>query len=181
MSEAPLLSVRDLVVDFHGQDGTVRAVDGIDVDVHRGETLGVVGESGSGKTVTMLAALGLLPAPPHCTVTGSVLLAGRDLLAMGRRELRSVRGREIGMVFQDPMTSLHPSLRVIDQVAEALLVHDTRLSDRTARTRALELLERVGIPHAARRTRDYPHQWSGGMRQRAMIAIAIANLSLIHI
>lgn len=95
MSEAPLLSIRDLVVDFHGQDGTVRAVDGIDVDVHRGETLGVVGESGSGKTVTMLAALGLLPTPPHCTVTGSVLLAGRDLLTMGRRELRSVRGARL--------------------------------------------------------------------------------------
>jgi peptide/nickel transport system ATP-binding protein len=175
VARTPLLSVRDLVVDFSTSQGRLRALDGVDLEVHPGETLGLVGESGSGKTVSMLAALGLLPPPPACTVTGQVLLDGRDLLAMDRRELRSLRGREIGMVFQDPMTSLHPSLRVVDQVAEALLVHDRRLSDRQARERALELLERVGIAHAGRRIRDYPHQWSGGMRQRAMIAIAIAN------
>jgi peptide/nickel transport system ATP-binding protein len=110
-----------------------------------------------------------------CTVRGSVLLGGRDLLRMGRRELQAVRGREIGMVFQDPMTSLHPSLRVVDQVAEALLVHDTRLSARQAGTRALDLLEQVGVPHVGRRLRDYPHQWSGGMRQRGMVAMAVAN------
>jgi peptide/nickel transport system ATP-binding protein len=170
-----VLRVRELVVDFHTRSGAVRAVDGVDLEVDAGTTLGVVGESGSGKTVTMLAALGLLPPPPYCTVRGQVLLDGRDMLAMDRRELRAVRGRQIGMVFQDPMTSLHPSLRVVDQVAEALLVHDSRLSEAQARRRALELLERVGIAHAGRRVRDYPHHWSGGMRQRAMIAIAIAN------
>jgi peptide/nickel transport system ATP-binding protein len=175
MGAPPLLSVRDLVVDFHTRQGLVRAVDGVSVDVAPGETLGVVGESGSGKTVTMLAALGLLPPKPYCTVRGQVLFEGRDLLAMSRHELRTVRGREVGMVFQDPMTSLHPSLRVVDQVAEALLVHDRRLTGRAARGRALELLERVGIAHVGQRSRDYPHQWSGGMRQRAMIAMAIAN------
>ncbi len=171
----PLLSVRDLVVEFHARSGVVRAVDGIDLDVHPGETLGVVGESGSGKTVSMLAAVGLLPAAPYCTVRGQVLLNGRDLLTLSTRDLRALRGREIGMIFQDPMTSLHPSFRVVDQVAEALLVHDSALADRQARTRALELLERVGVARPDRRVRDYPHQWSGGMRQRAMIAIAIAN------
>ena len=175
VSATPLLSVRDLVVDFHRKTGVDRAVDGVNLEVGAGETLGVVGESGSGKTVTMLAALGLLPPPPYCTVSGEVLLGGRDLLTMGRRQLRAVRGREIGMVFQDPMTSLHPSLRVVDQVAETLLVHDRRLSGQQARSRAVELLELVGVPHPERRVRDYPHQWSGGMRQRAMIAMAIAN------
>ena len=136
MTKPALLSVRDLVVEFRLPTGVVRAVDGVDLDVHAGQTLGVVGESGSGKTVTMLAALGLLPPPPHCTVTGSVLLDGRDVLTMRRSELRAVRGREIGMVFQDPMTSLHPSLRVVDQVAEALLVHKSELSRSQARTAA---------------------------------------------
>ncbi len=131
MSADLLLRVRDLVVEFRTEAGVVRTVDWVDLEVGAGETLGVVGESGSGKTVTMLAAMGLLP-PPYCTVTGQVLLDGRDLLTMDARELRAVRGREIGMVFQDPMTSLHPSTR-------------------------------------------HPHQWSGGMRQRAMIAMAIAN------
>ncbi|MBW3640840.1 MAG: ABC transporter ATP-binding protein [Actinobacteria bacterium] len=171
----PLLSVRGLVVEFRPRGGVVRAVDGVDLEVATGETLGVVGESGSGKTVTMLATLGLLPPPPYCTVTGEVLLSGRNVLAMSRRELRDIRGREVGMVFQDPMTSLHPSLRVVDQVAEAILVHDRRLSRAQARTRALEQLERVGVAHPARRLRDYPHQWSGGMRQRAMLAMAISN------
>jgi peptide/nickel transport system ATP-binding protein len=171
----PLLQVRDLVVDFHRREGDVRAVDGVDLDLAPGETLGLVGESGSGKTVTVLAVLGLLPPPPSCTVTGRALLDGRDLLRLDRRQLRAVRGREIGMVFQDPMTSLHPSLRVVDQVAEALLVHDRRLPPAAATRRALELLEQVGVPHPGRRVHDYPHQWSGGMRQRAMIAMAVAN------
>jgi len=118
----PVLRIRDLVVTFHTRGGDVRAVGGVDLDVDTGQTLGLVGESGSGKTVTMLAALGLLPAPPACTVTGQVLLDGRDVLMMGRKELRAVRGAAIGMVFQDPMTSLHPSMRVVDQVAEALPV-----------------------------------------------------------
>ena len=128
---APLLQIRGLVVEFAGRDGVVRAVDGVDLDLRPGETVGLVGESGSGKTVTVLAALGLLPPPPACTVRGEVLLDGRDLLRLDRRRLRQVRGREIGMVFQDPMTSLHPSFRVVDQVAEALLVHDRGLARRT--------------------------------------------------
>jgi peptide/nickel transport system ATP-binding protein len=175
MTRKPLLQIRDLVVDFSGRHGDLRAVDGVDLDVHAGETVGIVGESGSGKTVTVLAALGLLPPPPACKVRGQALLDGRDLLAMDRRQLRDIRGRAVGMVFQDPMTSLHPSFRVVDQVAEALLVHDRRLSNRAARSRAVDLLERVGVPHPSRRLNDYPHQWSGGMRQRAMIAMAIAN------
>jgi peptide/nickel transport system ATP-binding protein len=169
----PLLEVRDLRVQFHGRGATTTAVDGLDVDVHTGETVALVGESGSGKTVTMLAALGLLPQ--GCTITGQVLYDGQDLLRMPRSVLRSLRGREIGTVFQDPLTSLHPSLRVVDQVAEALLVHSAGLAHRDARVRACALLERVGIAHPDRRTREYPHQWSGGMRQRAMIAMAIAN------
>jgi peptide/nickel transport system ATP-binding protein len=175
MTASPLLSVRDLVVDFSTPEGPVRAVDGVDLEVWPGETVGVVGESGSGKTVTVLAAVGLLPPPPRCRVSGRVLFAGRDMRTMDRRELRALRGREIGMVFQDPMTSLHPSFRVVDQIAEALRVHDRRLAAAQARRRAVDLLEQVGVPHPARRTRDYPHQWSGGMRQRAMIAMAVAN------
>ncbi|SNR81961.1 dipeptide ABC transporter ATP-binding protein [Blastococcus mobilis] len=175
MTGPPLLSVRDLVVDFATPEGPVRAVEGVDLDVGAGETVGLVGESGSGKTVTVLAAVGLLPPPPRCTVSGRVLFAGRDVRRMDRRELRSLRGREIGMVFQDPLTSLHPSFRVVDQVAEALRVHDPRLPGAGARRRAVELLEQVGVPHPGRRLGDYPHQWSGGMRQRAMIAMAIAN------
>ncbi len=171
----PVLAVRDLVVEFRSHSGVVRAVDGVDLQVSAGRTLGLVGESGSGKTVTVLAALGLLPTGPACRVSGSALLDGRDLLRMTRRELREIRGRDVGMVFQDPMTSLHPSMRVVDQVAEALLVHDVGLARRVARNRAVELLERVGISHPERRISDYPHQWSGGMRQRAMIAMAIAN------
>ena len=171
----PLLSVRDLVVEFHGRSGAFRAVDGVDLDVHPGETLGLVGESGSGKTVTVLAALGLLPKPPRCTVRGRAVLSGRDLLTLSPRALREVRGREVGVVFQDPMTSLHPSLRVVDQVAEAVAVHCGGRSSTHPRDRAVELLSRVGIAHPERRLRDYPHQWSGGMRQRAMIAMAIAN------
>jgi peptide/nickel transport system ATP-binding protein len=175
VTSRPVLSVRDLVVAFRVHGRTSAVVRGVDLDVHPGETLGLVGESGSGKTVTVLAAMGLLPPPPACTVRGTVLLHGRDLLHLNRRALRSVRGREVGMVFQDPMTSLHPSFRVVDQVAEALLVHDRGLAPDTATRRAIDLLERVGVPHPGRRAGDYPHQWSGGMRQRAMIAMAIAN------
>jgi peptide/nickel transport system ATP-binding protein len=147
MTEPPLLSVRDLVVEFATPEGMVRAVDGLDLDVRAGETVGMVGESGSGKTVTMLAAVGLLPSAPRCRVSGHVAFAGRDLQAMDRGELRALRGREIGMVFQDPMTSLHPSFRIVDQVAEAMRVHDPRLSAARARHRAVDLLERVGVPH----------------------------------
>lgn len=169
----PLLEIRDLVVEFGRPGGVVRAVDGVDLDVHPGETLGIVGRSGAGKTVAILAALRLLPSTAR--VRGYAAFDGQDLLTMPMKQLRQLRGREIGMVFQDPMTSLHPSFPIVAQVAEAMLVHEPRLSRATARDRAMELLERVGVPQPARRGADYPHQWSGGMRQRAMIAMAIAN------
>lgn len=174
MSE-PVLSIRDLTVQFHTRAGTVHAVTGVSLDVQPGEVVGVVGESGCGKTVTLLAGLRLLPEPPARIVGGEALLRGRDLLRMSRRELRRVRGRDIGIVFQDPSTSLHPAMRVGTQIAEAMRVHDRGLSARAAGARAVELLELVGVPRAAARARDYPHQWSGGMRQRAVIAAAIAN------
>ncbi|HKH50648.1 MAG TPA: ATP-binding cassette domain-containing protein, partial [Mycobacterium sp.] len=159
MTVGALLSIRELVVEFRTRDGAVRAVDGLDLDVDPGETVAVVGESGAGKTVAMLAALGLLPAPPECTVRGQVLFDGRDLLTMGRKQLRQFCGRHIGMVFQDPMTSLHPSLRVVDQVAEALLVHHKGMATTKARDRAVHLLAQAGIPRPDRRVNDYPHQW----------------------
>jgi peptide/nickel transport system ATP-binding protein len=166
----PLLCLRELVVEFPGPHGPVRAVDGLDLDVLPGEVLGVVGRSGAGKTVALLAALRLLP--PSTIVTGTALFDGEDLLRMAPARLRALRGRQIGMVFQDPMTSLHPSYRVVDQVAEAVAVHDPGAR---ARDRALELLHRVGVPRPERRVNDYPHQWSGGMRQRAVIAMAVAH------
>ena len=175
MSGDPVLSIRDLVVRFDVPDGTVHAVEGVSYDVGSGETVGVVGESGCGKSVTVLAALGLLPCPPGRVVGGEVLLEGRDLLRLSPRELRAVRGKQIAMVFQDPMTSLHPAYTVGDQVAEAVRAHDAGRSSRAAWGRAVELLELVGVPDADARARTYPHQWSGGMRQRAMIAMAISH------
>ncbi|HXH58898.1 ABC transporter ATP-binding protein [Iamia sp.] len=171
----PVFQIRGLTVDFVGPSGAERAVDGVDLGVRPGETLGVVGESGAGKSVTVLAALRLLPEPPARVVAGQALLDGTDLLTMPSGELRSVRGRDIGMVFQDPFSSLHPSYRVGDQVAEAIRVHDRTVSRSAARARTAELLDLVGVPHPTRRAREYPHQWSGGMRQRAVIAMAIAN------
>lgn len=170
----PLLSIRDLVVEFGTGRDVVRAVDGIDVDVYPGETVGIVGESGSGKTVAMLAVLGLLPRSAR-VVRGESLLDGQDLLTMRRRALRRIRGSRVGMVFQDPLTSLHPSYRVLDQVAEAIRVHHPELSAAEANERAIDVLDLVGVPEPRRRARQYPHQWSGGMRQRAVIAAAIAN------
>lgn len=170
----PLLSIRDLCAEFTTRDGTTRVLDGVSFDVRAGETLGVVGESGSGKTVTVLAALGLLPSSGH-VVGGEVVFDGADLLRLNRRDLRHTRGRRVGMVFQDPMTSLHPLLRVGPQIAEALHAHDRRLSRKAARARVLQLLALVGVPDAASRYDTYPHQWSRGMRQRAVIAMAVAN------
>ncbi|MPY98667.1 MAG: ATP-binding cassette domain-containing protein [Actinophytocola sp.] len=174
MSDAPLLSVGDLVVEFGTGRDAVRAVDGIDLDVYPGETVGIVGESGSGKTVAMLAVLGLLPRSARI-VRGTAMLDGQDLLRLGRRALRRIRGSRISTVFQDPLTSLHPSYRVLDQVAEAIRAHHPELSAAEADERALDVLDLVGVPEPRRRARQYPHQWSGGMRQRAVIAAAIAN------
>ncbi len=172
---SPVLSIRDLVVRFDTAEGTVHAVEGVSYDAAAGETLGVVGESGCGKSVTVLAALGLLPQPPARVVGGEVLLQGRNVLGLDRKQLSRIRGKEVAMVFQDPMTSLHPAYPVADQVAEAVRAHRPDLGAAAAKDRAVELLDRVGVPGAADRGGRYPHEWSGGMRQRAMIAMAVAH------
>ncbi|HXG77600.1 MAG TPA: ABC transporter ATP-binding protein [Gaiellaceae bacterium] len=174
MSE-PVLSVRDLTVEFATEDGVVHAVTGVSYDLFPGETLGVVGESGSGKSVSVMSMLGLIPQPPGRIVAGEALFKGRDLLKMPKRELRRIRGGEMAMIFQDPMTSLNPVLTIGDQISEALKTHNPGMKDDAARARTIELLELVGVPYAERRYDQYPHEFSGGMRQRAMIAMAIAN------
>ncbi len=171
-----LLEVKDLVVSFPTPDGLVEAVRGVSFAVGAGKTLGVVGESGSGKSVTAQTVIGLTRG---ARVSGSALFEGRDLLKMSRDQLRQVRGSKIGVVFQDPLSSLHPFYKVGWQIEEAIRAHE-KVSRAEARRRAVELLGLVGIPHPARRVDDYPHQFSGGMRQRAMIAIALAlNPSLV--
>lgn len=171
----PVLSVRDLSVEFQTPDGVVHAVDHVSYEVRPGETLAVVGESGCGKTVTALAMLGLVPQPPGRIVSGEVLLEGEDLLVASSRRLRQLRGAEISMIFQDPQSSLNPVLTIGQQIAGVLRAHDRRLSAKAARARSGELLSMVGVPDAAQRLTDHPHQWSGGMCQRAMIAMAMAN------
>ena len=168
----PLLQIEDLRVTFATPDGAVHALRGVDLTVHDGEVLGIVGESGSGKSVMMLAVMGLLPR--RTTIEGSIRFRGDELLGRRERDLRTLRGSKLAMVFQDPMTSLNPVQRVGRQVAEAYRVHNDA-SKRDAAQRATALLDLVGIPDASRRAREYPHEYSGGMRQRAMIAMAIAN------
>jgi glutathione transport system ATP-binding protein len=168
----PLLSVRDLRVSFPSEAGRVDAVRGVSFDVHRGRTLGIVGESGSGKSVTSMAVMGLLPA--YAAVTGEVALGGKDLLALNDKQMSSVRGREIGMIFQDPLSSLTPIFTVGRQIVEALQIHQD-ISTPDAWKRAVELLDLVGIPQPDKRVKAFPHEFSGGMRQRVVIAIAIAN------
>ncbi len=167
----PLLSVSDLQVRFHTRDGVVRAVDGVGFELERGQTLGLVGESGSGKSVTCHALIGLVPRPPG-EVSGSALFDGQDLLRMAAREGRALRGKRIAMVFQDPMTSLNPHLRISEQVIEPLLIHEG-LGRREALRLAQAMLEAVGIGDAGRRLHSFPHEFSGGMRQRVMIAMAL--------
>ena len=169
----PVLDVRDLKTVFQTRSGEVHAVNSVTFDVKPGELLGVVGESGSGKSVTMMSLIGLLPSPPADVKEGQVLFDGQDLLKINPNDLRHVRGGEIGFVFQDPMTSLNPVFNVGYQIMEPLRIH-MGMNKAQARARAVELLELVGIPDAARRLKDYPHQFSGGMRQRVMIAIALA-------
>jgi peptide/nickel transport system ATP-binding protein len=169
----PLLQVAGLKVQFGTRDGVVRAVDGVDFILERGQVLGIVGESGSGKSVTALTLLGLTRGP-NTRFEGEVLYEGRSLLNLSERELRKIRGNGIAMIFQDPMTSLNPVFRIGDQIAEAILMHRS-VSRREARRRAVELLGAVGIPHPRERSESYPHEFSGGMRQRAMIAMALAN------
>ncbi len=172
MSEA-LLRVRHLHVEFHSRGEVVYPVDDVDFDLYAGETLGMVGESGSGKSVTCSALLGLLPSPPTViSPDSSALFADKDLLRLRERELRRIRGAEISMIFQDPMTSLNPCMRIGDQVAEPLLIH-RRISRREAWDLAVRELELTGIPDAPHRATCYPHEFSGGMRQRVMIAMAL--------
>ncbi len=168
-----LLEVDDLGVEFKTDDGVVRAVDGVSLSIERGETLGIVGESGSGKSVTNLALMGLVPQPPGRVTSGKAIFDGSDLLQMSPSELTKIRGRRIAMIFQDPMTSLNPFLTVEEQLTEVTRLHlgHTR---RQALDHAAAMLERVGIPDASRRLFDYPHQFSGGMRQRVMIAMALS-------
>ena len=168
----PVLAVEDLAVEFRTDDGVVRAVDGVSFALRRGEVLGIVGESGCGKSVTNLSVLGLLPKPQGRIARGSVRFDGRELVGMPERELRTMRGNRIAMIFQDPMTSLNPYLTVEEQLAEVGVLH-LGLSRRAAVARAVDLLTRVGISDAGRRIRSYPHEFSGGMRQRVMIAMAL--------
>ena len=170
-----LLQVRDLVVSFKTDQGVIRAVDGVSFDVPRGRTVGLVGESGSGKSVTSLAVMGLIPQPPGRIERGSISLGGLELTQLGERALRGVRGRRIGMIFQEPMTSLNPVFTVGTQIAEAVSAHRKMSSAGPPAQRAVELLARVGIPAPEERVDAYPHQLSGGMRQRVMIAIALAG------
>ncbi|MFC9504021.1 ABC transporter ATP-binding protein [Streptomyces sp. NPDC057002] len=168
---APFLDVRDLRVHFPTEDGLVKSVDGVSFTLEKGRTLGIVGESGSGKSVTSLALLGLHKGT-RARVSGEIRLEGRELVALPEAEMRELRGRTVSMIFQDPLSALHPFFTVGAQIAEAYRVHH-KVSKKEARERAVEMLKRVGIPQPERRVRDYPHQFSGGMRQRAMIAMSL--------
>jgi oligopeptide transport system ATP-binding protein len=169
----PLLDVKNLKTQFFTQDGVVRAVDDVTFYINPGETLGIVGESGSGKSITAMSIMRLIPTPPGRIVNGSVNFEGDDVLTMSDEEMRSVRGNKIAMIFQDPMTSLNPVLNINRQIGETLELH-LGMSKSQSRQRAIELLNMVGIPNAERRVDQYPHQFSGGMRQRVMIAMALS-------
>jgi peptide/nickel transport system ATP-binding protein len=173
MKTETLLEIKNLVVHFPTPDGLVKAVDGLSYAVHRRETFGIVGESGSGKSVTQLTAMGLTDRK-KAIISGEVLFKGRDLLNLSNEEMRRVRGKELAMIFQDPFACLHPFYRVGNQIVEAILCHD-KIPKKLAEERTIELLAAVGIPRPRDRFRDFPHQYSGGMRQRAMIAMALAH------
>jgi peptide/nickel transport system ATP-binding protein len=173
LAQAPILEIDDLRTHFFTRDGVIKAVDGVSLQLHRGETLGVVGESGCGKSVAALSILRLIPSPPGRFVTGAIRFEGRNLLDLPPAEMRAIRGNDISMIFQEPMTSLNPVLTIGRQIAETLALHQG-LPSRAALERAVEMLELVRIPEAARRIGEYPHQLSGGMRQRVMIAMALA-------
>ncbi|MGF1549731.1 MAG: ABC transporter ATP-binding protein [Sphingomonadaceae bacterium] len=170
----PLLDVRNLTTSFHLRSGIVRAAQDISLQLERGETLGIVGESGSGKSVTCYSIMGLIPQPPGRIESGEVLFDGRDLLQLSAREMREIRGTRISMIFQDPMTSLNPFLRISTQMVEAIRVHGD-MDRKRALAKAITALEEVGIPDSAKRVLGYPHEFSGGMRQRVMIAMALIN------
>ncbi len=168
----PLLEVRNLHTEFHVEKRIAKAVGGVSFDLNAGEVLGIVGESGSGKSVTSLSILRLIPDPPGKITEGEILYGGRDLLKLSYEQMREIRGREIAMIFQEPMTSLNPVFTIEKQVTEPVLLHE-KLNRKDAIERAVEVLSAVGIPDARRRLKDYPHQFSGGMRQRVMIAMAL--------
>jgi peptide/nickel transport system ATP-binding protein len=170
--DTPLLEVRNLKVSFRTEDGTVRAVDGVSFTLSEGETLGIVGESGSGKSVTMMSVMRLI-IDPNARFEGEVIYKGKDLMTLSQDQMRTIRGSEIAMIFQDPMTSLDPVYRVGWQISEQILAHE-QISKKAAHNRAVELLGAVGIPNPRERVDDYPHQFSGGMRQRVMIAMALS-------
>lgn len=169
----PVLEIEALTVELPTQAGPVRVLDGVDLRIGRGEIVGVAGESGSGKSMTAMSVLGLLP--PKARVTGSIRFVGVELTDLSTAAMRGIRGRRIGMVFQDPMTTLNPLMRIGDQIAEAYAIHHPREGRRRAKQRALDMLRLVGVPDTAARAEQYPHQWSGGMRQRAVIAMALVN------
>src|SRR5919201_6892254 len=168
-----LLEVRDLHVHFNTEDGIVRAVDGVSFELERGKVLGIVGESGSGKSVTAMTLMGLTRGV-NARFEGEVLYKGKDLLKVSDRDMQDFRGNELGMIFQDPMTSLNPVYRIGEQIVEAIQAHED-VDKRTARARTVELLRQVGIPNPDTRVDSFPHEFSGGMRQRAMIAMGLAN------
>ncbi|PZX11723.1 peptide/nickel transport system ATP-binding protein [Palleronia aestuarii] len=174
MDDAPLLSVEDLRVDFRIDGQSQTAVAGVSLSLSKGRTLGPVGESGCGKSVTSTAIMRLVPQPPGVYAGGRIMFDGRDLLTLSEREMRKLRGGRIGMIFQEPMTSLNPVYTCGEQIAESLSVH-SRMNAKAARARAIELLSLVGLPSPSERVDDYPHQLSGGQRQRVMIALALAN------
>ncbi|MDY7041695.1 MAG: ABC transporter ATP-binding protein, partial [Chloroflexota bacterium] len=176
----PLLEVRDLTTRFHTLDGVVHAVNGISYTLEEGETLGIVGESGCGKSVSVLSVMQLIPEPPGKIAAGQVIYREQNLLKVDESQMQHIRGKEIAMVFQDPMTSLNPVLTIGRQIGEALRVH-MGMTQEQACQRTSELLDMVGIPQAADRYGDYPHQFSGGMRQRVMIAMALACMPSILI
>ena len=179
MVTEPLLKVINLHTYFFTDEGVAKAVDGVDLEIHKGETLGVVGESGCGKSVTALSILRLIPDPPGKIIDGQILFKGQDLLKLSNSEMRKIRGNEISMIFQEPMTSLNPVFTIGNQIAEAIQLHQG-LSKKASLEKAVDMLKLVGIPSPERRVKEYPHQLSGGMRQRAMIAMALScNPSLL--
>src|SRR3989304_5605899 len=173
MAEETLLAVQNLKTYFYTDEGVVRAVDGLTYELHKGETLGLVGESGCGKSVHALSVMRLIPSPPGKIVEGEILFEGKNLLTLKDEPMRHIRGNRIAMIFQEPMTSLNPVLTIGEQIAEAVILHQ-KGDKKAAWERAIEMLERVKMPLARERIRDYPHQFSGGMRQRVMIAMALS-------
>ncbi len=173
MAKKPFLEVSEIVVDFKTRAGNARVLDHVSLDVREGEILGIVGESGCGKSMTALSIMGLVPNPPGKVTSGSVKLDGRELVGLEHEDLRQIRGKDIGMIFQEPMTSLNPVFTVGEQIAETVKLHEN-ISQQAATARTVEMLKAVEIPEAEVRAKDYPHQLSGGMRQRVMIAMALA-------